>query len=266
MKLIGILNITPDSFSDGGRFFGSEELYTKAIVDYSKKLSEAGADIIDIGGDSTRPGSKCVGPQEEWRRIGGVIHEISNFSSVSVDTHHSKVAQESILAGANFINDISAGFDPAMFKVIADSNVSYVMMFSRCQVPHDFSTELQGDVVEQIKNFFEARIELACKSGVREAQIILDPGMGAFLSSQPAHSWELLERFQEIEELGFPLMIAVSRKGFLKNKQEVKISDRDVTSVRVTENLIRKLRSPSQVYLRVHNVEMHRHLSQVVWN
>lgn len=253
MKLFAVLNITPDSFSDGGQY----DSYSKAIS-RGKVLMTEGADVLDIGGDSSRPGSLCVGEEVEWQRIGEVVNNLAPLFPVSVDTHHSSVAEKSIKAGTKYINDISAGNDPEMFKLIASSKVKYILTHTRCSIPHFFDREIEGDVVSHIKKFFVDKIELAKIAGIRDEQIILDPGMGAFLSSKASISWELLDRIGELDELRFPLMLGISRKGFLKQEDEKNITERDRRSSAIAEKISKEGNSRRLNYLRVHDVKMHK--------
>lgn len=249
VSLVGILNITPDSFSDGGRFDSAA-----AAITAGEKLIEQGADWLDIGGDSTRPGSVCVGPEEEWRRIGPVVTELAPRFSVSVDTHHAAVAEQALAVGAQMINDVSAGHDPQMFSVVASNNAKIVLMYSRCPRPHEFGPAPAGDVISAIRIFFENRIDAALRAGVRREQLILDSGFGAFLSEDPKVSFEVAERYGELAEFGLPLMIGVSRKGFLKRAGELSPTDRDPASAQLAADIVKRLPVNQSVLVRSHSI------------
>lgn len=250
IKLIGILNVTPDSFTDGGEFLS----YEHAIA-HAEAMIRAGADIIDIGGDSTRPGSRCTGPDEEWRRIERIIKALASRCMVSVDTHHATVAREALSAGAKMINDVTAGSDPEMFSAVANAGASLILMYSRCSKPHSFDKEPTGDIVERAKEFLVQRAERAIAAGVDRDKIILDPGMGGFISESPQVSWNVISRFDEFEDLGFPLCFASSRKGFLRTQHENSAKDRDSASALTA--VMAKHRCPQGLrYVRTHNVAL----------
>lgn len=254
-KLVGILNITPDSFSDGGAY-----IEPSLAIRHAMQLVSDGADVIDIGGDSTRPGSICAGADLEWRRISETLKEIVALCDVSVDTHLANVARLAIKFGAKIINDVSAGSDPEMFSVIADSNAKIVITHTRCSAPHFFTREKSGDLIRNIRVFFEEKIEKAIITGIRSEQIILDTGMGAFLSDNPLSSWELLRRFSELSDIEYPFMLGISRKGFFKLADEKSTGQRDAISALCA--ILVSERAPLD-YLRVHDVAMHRNFYRV---
>lgn len=295
-RIMGILNVTPDSFSDGGEFVKivsdcadgggfsrKKSKVEKANVskmdvsmanvkkneikdmdflkaDVSKvdvvkaarrffEMAEEGADIIDIGGESTGPGSKDVSLEEELRRVIPVLKQVcrvikapslflsefrrdalknnpavlEKFSSrdmfpwISVDTYKAEVARRAIALGVHIINDVTAlRGDPAMAKVIAESGVAVVLMYSKDLTPRTTSDVMPyDDVVLHIKDFLKERVDFALSQGIRREQIILDPGMGAFVSGDPRYSIEILKRLDEFHELGFPILVGASRKGFI---------------------------------------------------
>ncbi|MCO6432082.1 MAG: dihydropteroate synthase [Deltaproteobacteria bacterium] len=250
--LVAVLNLTPDSFSDGGMFSETDGALSRA-----RELILEGACCVDIGGDSSRPGSKCTGPEEEWIRIEPVVSILANEISLSVDTHHSEVARKAIKAGAKWINDISAGADAEMFSVVAESSAKIVLTYTRCPKPHLFEDEPQGDIIQIISNFFERRMQAAVAAGIDEQQIILDPGMGAFIARHNEVSFELLTRFGELNSFGRPLMLSASRKGFLKAAGEKRAIERDGASAFVAAAVLLKNAFKTPTYLRVHNVALH---------
>ncbi len=214
ITLMGILNVTPDSFYDGGQFEGVRRAGERA-----REMIVEGADIIDIGGESTGPGSSDVSLEEELRRVVPVIEAISDQRSairMSIDTYKAEVARQALKSGANMVNDVMAGRgDPEMFRVIAQAGCSYVMMRSKDNSPRTTKADTQyADVMKTIHAFFEERLEEALKAGIKKEQIILDPGLGHFVSSDPKYSFEILERLEELQDLGCPLLVSPSRKSF----------------------------------------------------
>lgn len=253
MKLVGILNVTPDSFSDGGK-----HLEIESALKHSKYLVEAGADLVEIGGDSTRPGSTCVGPEEEWRRIEKIVGPVSEMVPTSIDTHHPRTAELALASGVSMINNVFASADKELCQLVVGTEARILLMHSKCVEPHVFGPEPTGDVVEFIKSSLAKRVGQALSVGVKESQVVLDPGMGAFISSDPKKSWEVLMRFHELAELGMPLMLACSRKGFLKAEGETEPSDRDSLSITIAEAVKRIMGGSGPDFVRVHDIEGHR--------
>lgn len=209
--VMGILNVTPDSFSDGGQFFTLE-----SAVERARQLIREGADIVDIGGESTRPGAQPVSVEEELRRVIPVIRAIRTESSVpiSVDTYKAPVAEAALEAGANIINDISAlRFDPQMVKIVARARVPVVLMHMQGDPRTMQQNPVYTDVVREIKEFFIDRIAFAVAHGVKRERILIDPGIG--FGKTVAHNIEILRRLGELEELGCPIVIGTSRKSFI---------------------------------------------------
>jgi dihydropteroate synthase len=209
---MGILNVTPDSFSDGGRFSGYE-----AAVAQAHALFEAGADIVDVGGESTRPGAGRVEAAEERRRVVPVIESLRRAGRgfLSVDTSRSEVAQAALDAGADLVNDVSGfSFDPEMTTVVARAGVPAVVMHLR----GDFATMHQSpayqDVVAEVVEELKVALERAQAAGIDRERLIVDPGLG--FSKTAAHSLELLRRLPELAVLERPLLVGPSRKSFLR--------------------------------------------------
>lgn len=221
---MGVLNVTPNSFSDGGDFFDLQKAENEFY-----KLVDAGADIIDIGGESTGPGSEDVSSEEETQRIIPLLQKIKNKSKVlvSVDTYKPDVAKAAIEAGADIINDILAGrsgeniyddeeYNSPMFRLIAEKGVKYIMMYSKDNSGRTSLTDKDyQDVVKEIGCFLAERVKKAQFFGVKDEQIIIDPGMGAFISSKSEYSLEVLKRLSELKFLDKKILIACSRKGFI---------------------------------------------------
>ncbi|MEZ0536519.1 dihydropteroate synthase [Caldicellulosiruptoraceae bacterium PP1] len=208
-NIMGIMNITPDSFYQGSRYQNLD-----AIQEVSKKMIEDGADIIDIGGESTRPFSEPITEEEEINRVIPAIkkiREINNNIPISIDTYRSRVAKLAIEAGADIINDISGGlFDKEMFRVAASLNVPIIIMHIK-GTPKDMQQNpYYDDVVKEIYEFFEMRIEDAIENGVKKENIILDPGIG--FGKRVEDNLEIIRRCDEFKSLGCPVLIGASRK------------------------------------------------------
>ncbi len=209
--IMGILNVTPDSFYDGGRHSSEEQAIEHALM-----MIEEGADIIDVGGESTRPDAEMVSTDEELRRVIPVIEKIRARSDIfiSIDTYKSKVAQEACGKGADIVNDISGlTFDPRMAEVIGKVGAYTVMMHIK-GAPKDMQKDPHyDDVVSEIKDFFLKQIEVAEKSGIAEDRIILDPGIG--FGKRVEDNLRILKMLGEFKKLGKPLLIGTSMKSFI---------------------------------------------------
>jgi len=213
--IMGILNITPDSFSDGGNYNSIEKAVKKA-----EELEKNGADIIDIGGESSGPGSKNVSEKEELKRVIKALIEIKKTVKIpiSIDTYKAKVAEEAIKNGADIINDITAlRGDENMAKTIAKYKTPIILMYSKDETARTTIKEKNyKDVTKTIINFLKKQINKAEKEGIPTENIIIDPGMGQFISSIPKYSFELIANIKEIEKnLNKPVQIGISRKSFL---------------------------------------------------
>ena len=208
--IMGILNVTPDSFSDGGRYVDLAD-----AVDHASALFAAGADIIDVGGESTRPGAHRLDAAEEQRRSMPVVRElIERGIPVSIDTMNSTTASVAVQAGVVLVNDVSGGLaDTRMADVIADTGVRYVAMHWRGPSATMEANSVYADVVRDVRNELRARAEDLQKHGVQQAQIVLDPGLG--FAKNAEHNWEVLGHLRELETLGYPVLIGASRKRFL---------------------------------------------------
>jgi dihydropteroate synthase len=215
-SLVGIINLTPDSFSDGGRF--KECGGVGSVLDVAGQMLEEGAMVLDLGGESTGPGSVDVPLEEELRRVIPALRQIrAQFPDaiLSVDTWKSEVARQALESGANWINDVTAGRgDPRLFEVVAEADATLVLMYSKQNSPRTNREPVQySDVMAEVKDFLNARVEMAQKAGVKH--FIVDPGMGAFVSGDPNYSYEIIERIEELRDLGHPILVGTSRKGFL---------------------------------------------------
>ena len=209
--LLGILNVTPDSFSDGGEFLGVD-----AAVERAEKMLDEGAHMIDIGGESTRPGSEPVGPEEEARRILSVIKGILEArpeAIISVDTYRASTAEATLDAGADIINDVSALGDPEMAPLVAGRGCPVVLMHMKGEPKSMQKEPHYEDVVREVRDFLAGRAERAVHAGVAEENIVLDPGIG--FGKTREHNLALLNRLDVLVDLGLPVLVGASRKSFL---------------------------------------------------
>ncbi|MDF3044467.1 MAG: folP [Ornithinibacter sp.] len=207
--VMGVVNVTPDSFSDGGAWFTPE-----AAVAHGHELVAQGADLLDIGGESTRPGAERPSAEEEQRRVLPVVEELGSLVPVSVDTMRADVAAAALDAGAVLVNDVSGGLaDPDMAPLVAARRVPFVAMHWRGH-SHDMQARAHyDDVVEDVTAELAARVEALVAAGIRPADIVLDPGFG--FAKLAHHNWELLRRLEELTAVGHRVLIGTSRKGFL---------------------------------------------------
>ena len=213
MLVMGVVNVTPDSFSDGGRYAD-----TASAVEHGRRLLADGADILDIGGESTRPGATRPLIGEETDRVVPVIAALAQQgATVSVDTMRSEVARAAIRAGARMVNDVSGGLaDPAILDVVADSEATYVAMHWRGHSDRmaDLATyDGPGGVVAAVRTELADRVAAIRAAGIPDERIVLDPGLG--FAKRGEHNWELLRGLDAIGDLGFPLLVGASRKSFL---------------------------------------------------
>jgi dihydropteroate synthase len=208
--VMGVLNVTPDSFSDGGRWADLD-----AAVAHGLDLAQEGADLVDVGGESTRPGAERVAPEEETRRVVPAIRALSAGGvAVSVDTTRAVVAEAALDAGARIVNDVSGGLaDPAMAKVVATAGVPWVLMHWRGHSRDMQALARYGDVVADVRRELSRQADVAVAAGVDPANIVLDPGLGFAKTAE--HNWALLARLDELSALGFPVLVGASRKAFL---------------------------------------------------
>ena len=210
--VMGILNITPDSFSDGGVHYDP-----RRAIEAGLRMVEEGADILDVGGESTRPGSVPVGEAEELRRVLPVIEGLAAQTSalLSVDTYRASTAREALRRGAAMVNDISGlQYDPALGAVAAEFTAPLVLMHTRGRSSRMYDQAIYGDVVKDVSRELQEAISRAELAGVRRESIILDPGFG--FAKRPEHSFALLQRLPELAALDRPILSGPSRKSFLK--------------------------------------------------
>lgn len=248
--VMGVLNVTPDSFADGGRFFGLNKSLTHAT-----EMITQGVDIIDVGGESTRPGAERISFEEERDRVIPVLAELKALGVVtSIDTTRAEVARLAIANGATIVNDISGGLaDPKMASLIASHpEVQYVVMHWRGESKEMQSLAIYQDVVLEVRSELEQRVTSLLSEGVNPEQIILDPGIGFAKSGE--HNWELLRNIERIQLLGYPLLVGVSRKKFLGELVGAENpDDREAATLAVTTEMARK----GVWAVRTHSVKPH---------
>lgn len=208
--VMGILNVTPDSFSDGGRWVNPT-----AAIDHALELVAQGADVIDIGGESTRPGAARVPADEEQARVLPIVRELVRHSiPLSIDTMNASTAEVCAAAGAEYINDVSGGLaDPEMYRVVAASGVKYIAMHWREHSDTMQVAPVYADVVGEVCAELGARIADAIAAGIEPGNLIVDPGLG--FSKTAEHNWQLLAGMPALLSLGFPVLVGASRKRFL---------------------------------------------------
>ncbi|CNE02192.1 dihydropteroate synthase [Mycobacterium tuberculosis] len=210
--VMGVVNVTPDSFSDGGAWFDPEK-----AIRHGLDLAAEGADIVDVGGESTRPGAQRVSRDEELRRVIPVIEALSAEDiPISVDTMRAEVAEAAVAVGARLVNDVSGGLaDPDMPRVVAAAGVPYVVMHWRGH-SHDMQTRaVYTDVVREVREELLQRVDAVLREGVDPSMIVLDPGLGFAKSPRAGHNWALLARLDELTSTGYPVLVGASRKSFL---------------------------------------------------
>src|SRR5262245_28645589 len=217
---MGVVNVTPDSFSDGGRYAEPE-----AAIAHARRLIAEGADLLDVGGESTRPGSAPVPAAEQWRRIGPVVETLAREgATVSADTASAEVAGKALAAGARIVNDVTALGDPAMAGVVARSGAGLVLMHMR-GTPADMQRDPHyEDAPREVAAFLAARLEAATGAGIARDAIALDPGVG--FGKAARHSLELVARLDALTALGRPVLIGVSRKSFIGQILDLPVGER----------------------------------------
>jgi dihydropteroate synthase len=211
---MGVVNVTPDSFSDGGRWFGTEAAIARGL-----ELAAQGADLVDVGGESTRPGALRIPPDEELRRVIPVISGLAGAGiPVSVDTMRAEVAEAALNAGARLVNDVSGGLaDPDMTRLVARAAVPYIVVHWRGHSQDMYQRAVYQDVVAEVCAELRQRVDAMVAAGADPALIVVDPGLG--FAKHPEHNWKLLASLDQVSRLGgrtrFPVLVAASRKRFL---------------------------------------------------
>jgi dihydropteroate synthase len=211
--VMGVVNVTPDSFSDGGQWYGPD-----AAIAHGLELAAQGADIVDVGGESTRPGAQRVSAAEELRRVGPVVTElVAAGVPVSIDTMRAEVAEFALAAGVQLVNDVSGGLaDPDMPRLVAAAGVCYVIVHWRGHSQDMYSRAVYADVVSEVRDELARRVDAVVSAGVDPGCIVVDPGLG--FGKRGEHNWPLLAHLAEIARLPggpFPVLVGASRKRFL---------------------------------------------------
>lgn len=250
VQIVGILNVTPDSYVEHGRYQGVD-----AAVARAKEMIAEGADVIEIGGESTGPGSKDVSAAAELERTIIVIREIKKSmpkTVISIDTYKASVSQKAIEAGASIVNDVTAGRgDRDLFAVVAKAGVRLILMYAKDPTPRTTVEERRyDDVVMTIKKFLAERKEAALAAGIDSSKIILDPGLGHFVSALPDYSFQIIARLREFEDLGCPLFVSPSRKSFLAGAEQLPTTDRLPATLAVSAIAVLH----GAAYIRTHDV------------
>jgi len=246
MLVMGILNVTPDSFADGGRHNEFEEAVARGI-----EMIAEGVDIIDVGGESTRPGAERVSEEEEIARTIPVITELAKHgATISIDTMRASTAEAAIKAGASIINDVSGGLaDDAMLQTAARLKVPYIAMHWRGQSKDMNSKAIYEDVVNDVIAELNERIDAALDAGIKKDKLIIDPGIG--FAKDAEHNWAIIDAIDRFVELGYPVLVGASRKRFLGG-------DTPDEREQATIDLTKRLGTTGVWAVRVHSVKPHK--------
>ena len=246
MIIMGILNVTPDSFADGGRHLSLE-----AAVKRGTEMISEGVDIIDVGGESTRPGADRVSESEELSRVIPVIRELTKLGvTISIDTMRASTARAAVTAGATIINDVSGGLaDPEMLLAAAELKTPYIAMHWRGQSKEMNSMAHYGDVVADVISELNVRVNAALAAGINRENLIIDPGIG--FAKDAAHNWAIINNIEQFVDLGYRVLVGGSRKRFLGGDTP---DERETASIALTKTL-----ATSRIWgVRVHSVKPHK--------
>jgi dihydropteroate synthase len=243
--VMGVLNVTPDSFSDGGRFFDPEDAVKQAL-----RMVEDGADIVDVGGESTRPGSDPVPVEEERRRVVPIMERLAREVDVpvSIDTRKAEVAAAAVEAGATIVNDVTAGGDPGMFDVVRENGAAMVLMHMKGEPKTMQEDPHYDDVVREVRDYLAERVEAAVAAGVEREAICIDPGLG-FAKTTP-HSLALMQHTDALLDLGRPVLVGPSRKSFIGDVLGTEVGERAEGTVGASCYMVAK----GAHIVRVHDV------------
>jgi dihydropteroate synthase len=249
MLIMGILNVTPDSFADGGR----HNEFDAAVARGLEMIAE-GVDIIDIGGESTRPGADRVTEAEEIERTIPVITELAKHKvTISIDTMRASTAEVAINAGASIINDVSGGLaDPQMLQAAGRLQVPYIAMHWRGQSKDMNSKAIYKDVVSDVISELQERIDAALESGIQSSNLIIDPGLG--FAKDAHHNWEIIDSVDKFVAMGYPVLVGASRKRFLGGDSP---DEREQATIELTK----RLATTGVWAVRVHSVKPHKEVS-----
>jgi dihydropteroate synthase len=246
MLVMGILNITPDSFADGGKYNNFE-----SAIRRGQEMIAEGVDIIDIGGESTKPGAERITLEEELERVIPVIRELSQLGiKISIDTMRSEVARKAIEAGASIINDVSGGLaDPEMLTTAAGLELPYIAMHWRGHSKDMNSQAVYKDVVSEVIEELQERITASLDAGIKKDNLIIDPGIG--FAKDADHNWAIIDSISTFVDLGYPVLVGASRKRFLGGDNP---DLREAATIALTQ----KLSTTGIWAIRVHSVKPHK--------
>jgi dihydropteroate synthase len=246
MLVMGILNVTPDSFADGGRHNDFEAAVTRGL-----EMIAEGVDIIDIGGESTRPGAERVTEGEEIARTVPVITELAKYgTTISIDTMRASTAEAAVKAGASIVNDVSAGLaDGAMLQTAARLKVAYIAMHWRGHSKDMNSKAVYGDVVSEVISELNERIDAALDAGIQKDKLIIDPGIG--FAKDAEHNWAIIDSIDRFVSMGYPVLVGASRKRFLGGESP---DEREEATIELTK----RLGTTGVWAVRVHSVKPHK--------
>jgi dihydropteroate synthase len=246
MLVMGILNVTPDSFADGGRHNDFEAAVTRGL-----EMIAEGVDIIDIGGESTRPGAERVTEEEEIARTVPVITELAKYgTTISIDTMRASTAEAAVKAGASIVNDVSAGLaDGAMLQTAARLKVAYIAMHWRGHSKDMNSKAVYGDVVSEVISELNERIDAALDAGIQKDKLIIDPGIG--FAKDAEHNWAIIDSIDRFVSMGYPVLVGASRKRFLGGESP---DEREQATIELTK----RLGTTGVWAVRVHSVKPHK--------
>ncbi len=256
--IMGILNVTTDSFSDGGQFIQKDN-----AIDHALEMEKSGADIIDIGGESTRPGAEPVTMEEELDRVIPIIEDLRYISDVciSIDTYKASVAEKALAAGADIVNDISGlQFDKKMVKIIKEKNVPVIIMHIKGTPRNMQQDPHYENLMEEIVAYFQDRVEFCHEHGIKNEKIILDPGIG--FGKRLQDNFELLRELKQISDLGFPVLSGPSRKSFIGLTLDLQVDERvEGTAAAVTASILNGTK-----IVRVHDVKEMKRVATIADN
>jgi len=258
-RIMAVLNVTPDSFSDGGQFFAERRLELSRVVDAAAAMVAAGADIIDVGGESTRPGAEPVSVNEESARVLPVIEALGDLNTtISLDTSKPEVAQAGIRLGCHIVNDVRGLQDPGMVLVAAESDVGVCIMHMLGSPQSMQASPRYGNVVTEIRDFFQCQVHTCMQAGIAPERLMLDPGFG--FGKTLEHNLALLRELESLRVAGLPLLVGLSRKSMLGALTDREVGERRVASAVAAALAVER----GANVVRVHDVDATRDALRIV--
>lgn len=258
-RIMAVLNVTPDSFSDGGQFFAERRLELSRVVDAAAAMVAAGADIIDVGGESTRPGAEPVSVNEESARVLPVIEALGDLNTtISLDTSKPEVAQAGIRLGCHIVNDVRGLQDPGMVSVAAESDVGVCIMHMLGSPQSMQASPRYGNVVTEIRDFFQCQVHTCMQAGIAPERLMLDPGFG--FGKTLEHNLALLRELESLRVAGLPLLVGLSRKSMLGALTDREVGERRVASAVAAALAVER----GANVVRVHDVDATRDALRIV--